>query len=436
MSTMSMTVTERVDIATVAAARRVDLVALAERDGARFQRLHGVEIAGSCPVCGGRDRFHVRRGRAWRDGADRCFCRKCHGDPGNGGRWLDAIDYWRWVHGGSFAEAVRALVGGLVLGAPVAERERAVSPARGEGADACGARADWQRQAAALVERAEARLWADDTMSQRARRWLREERGIDEATARTARLGYFPEPVVEGDLWCPAGIVIPRWVDGRVEAINVRQRPGVTPKYRMVAGSRAKALFGADALARLDLRAVVVFGGEFDALLARRFAADGVACVSFGGESLLPDERWLLALASVPRVVIAMDEDDAGARYRAAWLRALPRAVPAPRLGHKDLTDAWRAGVNVAEWLAQATGVLRWQPPAREDVIAWARAYTTAESRLRALDPDLIDGDDVESAVDAARQLARLWILDAVARGEDPRFARLPDGSLALWAAQ
>ncbi|MCS7269439.1 MAG: hypothetical protein NZ704_15420, partial [Geminicoccaceae bacterium] len=124
---------------------------------------------------------------------DRCFCRKCHGDPGAGGRWLDPIDYWRWAHGGTFAEAVAALAGGVITPA----RPALARPAAGDGGDD-DERARWQRDAAALVARCEARLWAGDERAQRALRWLREERGLDDATIRAARLGYAPEPLREG----------------------------------------------------------------------------------------------------------------------------------------------------------------------------------------------------------------------------------------------
>jgi CHC2 zinc finger len=74
------------------------LLDLVERDTTlrRVAATHGGEYAGSCPGCGGRDRFRVwpHRGRWW--------CRGCN-------RRGDAIQFLRDFHGYSFRAAKEAL---------------------------------------------------------------------------------------------------------------------------------------------------------------------------------------------------------------------------------------------------------------------------------------------------------------------------------------
>ena len=86
----------------------VDVLSLMSAD-TRLKRVAstgGGEYAGSCPFCGGDDRFRAwptpRRG----DGRGRFWCRRCE-------RHGDAIDYHRMLHGSSFADACKRLGVGL-----------------------------------------------------------------------------------------------------------------------------------------------------------------------------------------------------------------------------------------------------------------------------------------------------------------------------------
>jgi hypothetical protein len=63
---------------------------------------HGAEYVGSCPRCGGRDRFSINLTKG--DGVFNC--------RGCGGKGGGAIDLTMWLNGCGFAEAVEHLVGG------------------------------------------------------------------------------------------------------------------------------------------------------------------------------------------------------------------------------------------------------------------------------------------------------------------------------------
>jgi putative DNA primase/helicase len=79
-------------------ARQADLLSEAMRLGARLKRLGGPEFAGSCPTCGGHDRFSVNtRKKVW-------HCRGC-------GRGGDVVDLIQHVERVTFIKAVETLAG-------------------------------------------------------------------------------------------------------------------------------------------------------------------------------------------------------------------------------------------------------------------------------------------------------------------------------------
>lgn len=336
------------DLPTLLAA--IDLAALAERDGVTLRG--GAERSGACPRCGGRDRFHVKThaGRGY------FFCRKCHPDRG------DAIEYMRWVHGMSTGDAIRALGGDTT--APLQSVRRAPIARQPDEFPPCER---WQHRAQAFAEGCAAYLWTP--AGARALAYLR-SRGLADDTIRRHLLGYNPKwRKAAGADWglldrdtvnAAAGITIPHQVAGQFWAVRVRRlnADGTAyagpNKYVAVTGSRP-ALFNADAI-RATGR-VVMFEGEFDAMLAQQHAPAAVACVTFGSESKAPSLRWCVALRGLP-VVVAYDADEAGERGAARWLAALKGSTRARVPTGKDVTDLWRAGGDAAlsSWLAESCG--------------------------------------------------------------------------------
>jgi DNA primase len=79
-------------------ARSVDILSVAAHYGARLRKAGGGEFAGSCPLCGGTDRFAVNvRKNIWN-------CRGC----GKGG---DVIELVRHLSGCDLTEAIERLTG-------------------------------------------------------------------------------------------------------------------------------------------------------------------------------------------------------------------------------------------------------------------------------------------------------------------------------------
>jgi hypothetical protein len=140
---------------------------------------------------------------------------------------------------------------------------------------------DWQIAALLAVGKAAACL-RDEPIAEQARRYLTEGRGLAWETIERAALGYNPAWLdIGGGCWLAPGVTIPAMIGGHLFYINVRTtqaaraaaRKRVTAgkggltlgKYQAVAGSRLKALYGANGL--LSARNVVICEGEFDTVL-------------------------------------------------------------------------------------------------------------------------------------------------------------------------
>lgn len=313
--------------------RRVDLFALMANDGVELHG-RGAERYGACPKCGGTDRFHVREFLA----IGYFFCRQCHEDRG------DAIEYLRWRHGLRFAEAIE------LLGKP---RWRYVSKSSGPPIESPPPEA-WQRQANALVETCATALFDGSDASRRALGHLTQHRGLSESTLHVHQIGFNPRGRRIEGMWCAEGITLPTRMCGTLWQVRVRKPRRLIStlapnKYTSVLGSRA-GLFNGDALS--DARTAILFGGEFDSMLASQGAADGVACVTFGSESKAPTLRWQVCFAQTPNVLIGFDSDPAGEAGAEKWRMALGNKARRVRVPHgKDLTEFWQGGGDVAAWL-------------------------------------------------------------------------------------
>jgi DNA primase len=347
---------------------RIDLRELVEAAGASFTH------AGSaiCPLHPGADNpsaFHLYRGH---DGVWRWHCfTRCPSDQNDG----DAITfYMRWRHV-DFATAVQELA-----------RRYGAAPGPINGPPAAPPCARWQARAAAFALAAQQALWSP--AGRAARAYLQTARGLAPATIQRWGLGYHPRdtwdpPAAWGGapaagvrrIWCPAGIVLPAWQDGRVTYLKVRRPLPGDPlaaargasaagpaahgaKYVHIRGSRP-GLYGAGLLR--ELPAILLAEGEFDALLAWQAANDFLDVATFGSAAQRLDAHAALTLAHAHRIFIAYDADQAGAAARAYWQSATHRAVPLrlPNLpgtttpAH-DITAFWQAGGDLRAWLAAA----------------------------------------------------------------------------------
>ena len=321
------------NIDTKALKQSVNLATLA----ASYTTLHRVsgtgEMAGPCPRCGGTDRFHCTE--------DWWFCRKCHEKRG------DAIEFITWLEGCTFLEAVDKLGGNLSCSA-MPTRPVAPSPTTKQGAPPD---AKWQATAWQIIEAGENNLWHEG-VGKRARQYLA-ERGLEEATLRHFRIGYFPKGVKINGFYVRGGVVIP-WIDkaGTVWKINVRRLAG-DPKYQAVSGSSNKGLFVGAVAQDLGHTTCIVAEGEFDAMLAYQYVNLEADVITMGGATCKVTDRWLPLLLKYDRFLVVTDNDKAGEKAAAAWLSLVGNK------GHrlvvpegKDITDYWQAGGDVQALLS------------------------------------------------------------------------------------
>ncbi len=338
---------------------RVDLLDLIGRDSQlkRVATTRGGEWAGPCPFCGGKDRLHVQPETGlWR-------CRQC--SPGE--RWQDAIAYVQRRDGLSFRDACAAL-GGQPSPTSTATRTPARAMPQLPPIDDTPPPDAWQKAARAYCTWAAQQLWSP--AGERAIAYLRECRGLTDATIRRFGLGYQPADdwrapgrwgLTDGKkVWLSAGIVIPCLADGAIWYVKTRRpEPGdeltgyigkcePRGKYPQVRGSKP-ALFGADGLAGREV--VVLAEGEFDAILLAQECGDLAGVATLGSASAALAGRWLWALRQATRVLAAYDLDAAGGKGLAKVAAISGRVRTARPVGGNDLTDMHRAGGNLRAWL-------------------------------------------------------------------------------------
>lgn len=280
---------------------------------------HGGEYAGPCPFCGGKDRFRVwpEQGKYW--------CRQC-------GAHGDAIDYLQQKHGLTFGEAVRAMGGALPArqaATPVKACQKATTPF-------------WAGVGEKLAQERHADLLATpDALA------YLHGRGLNDGTIAEFGLGWNEWAGSYYGLSLPRGWTIPLYgVDGRFYGLQVRQPDGMTPKYKLVAGSHWPLL------GRLTGKPyLLVAEGGFDAMLAWQEVGELVDVATLGSCTADP-RHWVAHLLGYERILLCHDADDAGEQGRANWADFGNVAhVRLPLAGGKDITDFVLAGGNLRAWV-------------------------------------------------------------------------------------
>lgn len=325
-------------------ARGADVLALAAPTTTlrRVASTGGGEYAGPCPLCGGRDRFHVQAGRG------RWLCRGC--SP----RWDDAIALAMKLTGQSFAAAVRTLAGDDWTHNQ--QRQPATLPPPPPAPTP-----RWQARARQVAQAAAAELWT--ARARPALHWLL-ARGLAPATLRHWRVGYLAQPLTEPGVWwgrpearlgLGAGVLLPLYTERGLTALKLRRLSGA-PKYGQVRGG-GPGLYLAATLTPAA-RTVAVCEGEFDALLlwqALQATADlpPMAVVTPGSQAPWPRPEWL-ALLQGRRVLLLFDQDAAGEQGAQRWLASLPTATRVRWPKAKDLTDLHLSGGSLSDLIRTA----------------------------------------------------------------------------------
>ncbi len=326
----------------------MNLLDLIEADGVKLTR-HGATFRGRCPFHEGKTETSLLVDAD--AGKYHCFGCDQHGD---------AIQWLRERRGLSFGEACK------VLGHDPGPRSNGPRPAppKWEPKEAKSPADAWKEKARTFLDEAISCLWSKRDDETRA--WLHDEKGLSDATIKTAGLGFNPADIyeprgawgleasykedgTERRQWIPAGLVIPHVVGGAVHRLRIRRDdPGDGSRYVIVSGSSSEPMAWGQ-----DKGAAVIVESELDGMLLNQEAGDLAGVVAMGSAQAKPDRITHEAMAAVAVILVSLDADNAGAK--ASW-QFWPetygtRAKRWPCVNGKDPSEARANGLDLREWV-------------------------------------------------------------------------------------
>ncbi len=335
---------------------------------------HGEEHHSACPVCGDgsprdastgpSDRFIV-----WPTRSEGGYfsCRRCgiHGDN---------IQFVRDTESKSYPEAC-AVLGIALQGAarPVKSTPRPPQQAETKFQPHTYERPNenWLAKGQEFVLGCHEQLMGSDSALQ----WLA-KRGITRESAIKYKLGYnpgnngsalyksreawgLPEKLNEKTgknkpLWLPIGLVIPMLdADGQVIQMRIRRtdsdRKDFQPqlKYLVVAGGCQATM-----VLNQEAKCFVVVESGLDAILVAQEAKGlNTGAITVWNASAKPDTSTTALLNKSMKILVALDDDDAGHEQSPWWLAHFRQAKVHTPTGGKDPGEAYENGVNIRDWL-------------------------------------------------------------------------------------
>jgi DNA primase len=278
---------------------RVDLRAVASQ----FVELRGTrEQYGSCPRCGGEDRFHVQR--------DQFFCRQCRPPEAGQGKH-DVYDFAQFVGlAQEFREAYR------VVAAWAQALPSPVRPVSTPAAPVVYTSPTWQTRAQQEVERCVQRLFSPK--GEAGQTYLSGRR-LRPATVHAARLGLALRRDGEG-AWQPA-IALPWFYAGQITAIQYRFLASQAQRYTRFSHAQYYGETVLYTLPRRDSDTLVVVEGELNALSVWQETPYDV--VSVGSQSVTSKTKQALqhTVERYERVVVWTDQPQVALDLITAWAR-------------------------------------------------------------------------------------------------------------------
>lgn len=337
---------------------------------------HGGEYHSPCPICGGQDRF-----RCWpeqpneKHGVPGSYnCRQC-GISGDVVQWF--VDVEGMEYPAAFASA-----GVKGNGAALPRKYRSPAPrVKPQKSQPDGRVWNlppelWIEKAGKLVEYAHQQLLNNpEQIAYLARRglkpetiikyqlgWLPGENGKN--AMYRARVGWGLPEIKWPDgrpkaLWLPRGIVIPLLTDdGNVVRLRIRRpkcdlKKKTDLKYYVVPGSSMATM-----ILNPECEALVPIEAELDTMLVAQECEGLAGAISTMSDTGKPDAFALELLLRVKAIPIALDfdapkEDGTRPGTKAAkwWTDNFDRAYRWPVPEGKDPGDAFKAGINIREWI-------------------------------------------------------------------------------------
>ena len=308
--------------------RSVDLLHLAKQDTHLIKvAATGLgEWAGSCPFCGGKDRFRVQpnqpTGGKW-------YCRGCGEN-----RWNDVIDYVMRRDKVDFRKAIDLLNPSKIT------LKKKEDESKIKEIDL----PQWVQASYEFLERCVDHLWGESGNG--ARNYL-QSRGLNNTSLKKWLVGYNPKrsygvaeewgiPTQE-EIFLPKGIVIPCQDAHGLHYLKVRRRSR-NPKYLLLKGGKIWP-FGLETY--INTAYGFLFEGEFDVMLACQTGFTGVGYAALpAGQLIKTDYQYYFD--AIEEVIVAYDSDLEGqkAANKLCKLRHFHKAGLLPR--GNDLTDLFQ----------------------------------------------------------------------------------------------
>ena len=359
--------------------KRVSMRRVGAKDGVE-------EWHGPCPSCGtGKpnaamsDRFSVKVNA---NGDDQWFCRNC----GNG----DTIAFLMKFESMSFPAACKE------VGKELPEQEEYQAPRFKKAAvdtfqpRTISAPADaWIEHATKFV------TWAHEQLltNQEQQDYLA-ARGITLKSIIKYRLGFNPgdngkdlykareawglETVMSGvdkkkKLWLPIGIVIPWFTENILRRVRIRipndRRTETFPlPYYLVPGSSMDTF-----VTNPEAQAFVITEAELDAIMLDEQAGDITGAMAMGNSTAKPTDRAFQLLTNCLHISNALDYDaktaesgkyeNAGGIGSLWWPKHFPQSERWPVPVGKDPGDAFKAGINIRDWVKAGLPPVLTLPP-------------------------------------------------------------------------
>ena len=215
-------------------------------------------------------------------------------------------------------------------------------------------REKWEKEAWRFVEESARILWSKK--GERALKYLRDDRGLQDETISDYLLGFNPVSIKtdakpwgyeSGTLWMPGGILIPCIDELQViHYLKVRQSSG--PKYVQVTGSQGW-LFGGSSF--IGKKIGFLFESEFDVMLGSQTGYN-VGYASLPANQKLKSDDYQKYFDTIEDVIVAFDNDGPGQGAANDLCEKSPRFHKAGKFPEgNDLGEYSRAGGSVVGYL-------------------------------------------------------------------------------------
>jgi len=339
---------------------------------------NGGEYHSSCPGCGdgsprSREQGPSDRFQIWPEKSDGVvyYCRKC-------GAHGDCIQFLRDFDGKTYLEACAILgitpaggkAGAAMIRIPSTPAvPKAVAVPIFHKSDTDPPTVAWMKKASEFAAWCHQQLLTSTEGQQ-----LLASRGLSLDTARRYQIGYNPGenggdlrrarkawglPEIKNSagkikaLWLPRGLVMAQpGADGSIIHLRIRRRDedvaafNSNRPYQVVDGSCHATM-----VLEPSARAFVVVESGLDAYLCAQEGLGLAGAVTTWNAQAHPDEAACAVLDKSLRILVALDNDAAGAKHSNGWMERFKQARRWPALDHKDPGDAWKAGADIRCWI-------------------------------------------------------------------------------------